>query len=107
MSDTVDGSLRTDLRTPATTGRGAMPPGPPLISQTVIADGSWHRVGFVWDGNNRILYVDDVEVVRDTAATLEPADGSLHIGAGSGLDAGTFFSGLIDDVRIYNRAVKP
>jgi len=26
---------------------------------------------------------------------------------GSGLALRTFFSGLIDDVRIYNRAVKP
>ena len=106
-ADTADGALRTDLRTPATTGRGATPPGPPLISQTVITDGSWHRIGVVWDGNNRILYVDGIEVARDIAESLEPADGGLHIGAGSGLGSGTFFSGLIDDVRIYNRAIIP
>jgi len=28
-----------------------------------------------------------------------------NIGAGKNLDAGTFFSGLIDDVRIYNVAL--
>jgi hypothetical protein len=31
----------------------------------------------------------------------------IYIGAGATLEPGTFFSGLIDDVRIYNRAVKP
>jgi hypothetical protein len=31
----------------------------------------------------------------------------LYIGAGASLTPGTFWSGLIDDVRIYDRAVKP
>jgi len=108
MAGAVDGALRTDLKNPAgTTGRGATPPGPPLISPTVVTDGNWHRVGFVRDGSNRILYVDNIEVARDTAEILESADAGLYIGVGSALAAGTFFSGMIDDVRIYNRAVKP
>jgi hypothetical protein len=107
MADIADGSLRTDLRTPETIGRGATPPGPPLISPTTITDGGWHRVGFVRDGADRVLYVDDIEVARDTADSLESADGSLYIGAGSGLESGTYYSGLIDDVRIYNRVVSP
>ncbi|MCX5646120.1 MAG: LamG domain-containing protein [Phycisphaerae bacterium] len=78
-----------------------------LTSQTVITDGNWHRMGLVWDGSNRILYVDDVEVVKDTQANLPSSPGGLYIGAGSTLAPGSFWSGLIDDVRIYNRAVKP
>jgi len=31
----------------------------------------------------------------------------LYVGAGSTLDTASFFSGLIDDVRIYNRAITP
>jgi hypothetical protein len=31
----------------------------------------------------------------------------FHIGAVANLEAGSFFSGLIDDIRIYNRAVRP
>jgi hypothetical protein len=73
----------------------------------VITDGNWHRVGFVWDGSQRILYVDDVEVAIDTQSGLESSEGGLHIGAGNIPDAGSFFSGPIDDVRIYNRAVTP
>ncbi|MHC4070675.1 MAG: LamG-like jellyroll fold domain-containing protein [Planctomycetota bacterium] len=38
---------------------------------------------------------------------LNPATGGLYIGAGQDYAAGTFFAGLIDDVRIYNRAVSP
>ena len=38
---------------------------------------------------------------------LESVNGGLYFGAGKTLDAGSFFSGLIDDVRIYNRAVIP
>jgi hypothetical protein len=33
--------------------------------------------------------------------------GDLQIGAGKNLDPGTFWFGLIDDVRIYNRAIIP
>jgi hypothetical protein len=107
MADSADGALRTDLKEEATMGRAPKPSGPPLISPTVVIDGDWHRVGFIRDGINRILYVDGIEVARDTAVNLEVADGDLYIGAGSGLEPGTFWTGLIDDVRIYNRALTP
>jgi len=107
MADTVDGVLKTDLKEPATTGRGALPAGPPLISPTVVTDSYWHRVGFVRDGSDRILYVDDIEVARDTATDLESEGLGLHIGISNAIEPGTYWSGLIDDVRIYNRAVTP
>ena len=34
-------------------------------------------------------------------------DAGLYIGAGQDLDPATFLFGLIDDVRIYNRAITP
>ena len=68
-----------------------------------------HRVGLVWDGSYRTLYVDDIEVARDMdiQGDLEGSDGGLHIGAGKNLEPGSFWFGLIDDVRIYNRAISP
>ena len=108
MADLVDGALKTDLKEPGIAGRNPIPPAPPLTSSTMVTDGDWHRVGFVRNGSNRILYVDGIESVRDTANNLEAASGGLYIGVGSDWDPGTFWSGLIDDVRIYNnRAVKP
>jgi hypothetical protein len=73
----------------------------------VVTDDDWHRVGFVRDDRNRILYVDDIEVARDAADRLEPGTGGLFIGCGPAQSPGTFFAGMVDDVRIYSRAVKP
>ena len=55
------------------------------------------------------FYVDGVEVAKDVMAlsSLVGSDGGLYFGAGNTFAPGTFFSGLIDDVRIYNRAVQP
>jgi outer membrane protein assembly factor BamB len=100
LADSVDGKLMTELRDSGRFG-GA------LLSQIVITDGQWHRIGLVWDGLHRTLYVDDVKAAEDTQANLQDSDGGLYIGTGKNLDSGTFFSGLIDDIRIYNRAVHP
>jgi len=79
----------------------------PLLSQTVITDGEWHRIGLVWDGLNRTLCVDDVVVAQDTQARLEESNSGLYIGTGKAMESGTYWSGLIDEVRIYGRAVSP
>jgi len=102
-ADTLEGNLMTEL---TNSGRSSVGP---MLSQANITDGNWHRIGFVWDGSYRHLYVDGVEVAKDAAplSALEGSDGGLYFGVGSTLAAGTFFSGLIDDVRIYNRAVSP
>jgi subtilisin family serine protease len=96
--DAVGGKLTTDLRPP-----GGRSPKPPLVSEFVVTDGDWHHVGFFWDGSYRSLYADGVEVAKDEAVQnpLKSATSSLYIGTNKTLDAGTFFSGLIDDVRIY------
>jgi len=103
LADPSEGKLRTSLLRP---GGGRTAP-QPLISEFIITDGNWHRVGFVWDGSNRILYADGAEVARDTQSGLESSEGGLYIGAGSTLDAANFWTGLIDDVRIYDRAITP
>jgi len=107
MADPTNGALRTNLQTPEVTGRNAKPAGPPLVCSTVVTDGDWHRVGFVRDGIERILYVDDIEVARDTAETLVSTEGGLNIGAASALEPDSFFSGLFDDIRIYSQVVNP
>jgi hypothetical protein len=81
--------------------------GTPLFSDTVVTGGPWHRVGFTWDGAIRSLYVDDVLVAQDTDTGLADGHGGLNIGCGKDMTPGSFWSGLIDDVRIYNRVVKP
>jgi hypothetical protein len=82
----------------------------PLESDSVITDGQWHHVGLRYDLDTlqRRLYVDGVEVAADTNPVGGVVSGGgLYIGAGQGLDAASLFSGLIDDVRIYDLAVTP
>jgi hypothetical protein len=100
--DASEGNLMTELKYVSRGGSGA-----PLVSQTPIIDNVWHRVGLSWDGTNRILYVDDVEVAGDTQPGLVSLGSGLYIGASKNREPGTFWSGLIDEVRIYNRVVKP
>ncbi len=102
MADPSRGALMTTLAPPA--GRKAVLP---LISQVPITDGNWHRIGFVWDGAMRALYVDETRVAEDAQGSLAPCTGGLHIGCDNDQSPDTFFTGLIDDVRIYNRAVTP
>jgi hypothetical protein len=96
------GKLMTELKYVG--GRVAQPP---LLSPAVITDNERHRVGFVWDGAYRALYIDDSPVAEDSQPGLADSLGGLNIGCGSDSAIGTFWSGLIDDVRIYNRAVRP
>ena len=100
LADPTEGNLMTELKSPGRSGK-------PLQSQTVITDGNWHRIGFVWDGFSRTLYVDGVAVTQDIQDGLGGSVSGLYIGAGKAMQSGTYFSGLIDDVRIYNRAVTP
>jgi lysophospholipase L1-like esterase len=78
-------------------------------SDTIVADGRWHRVGLVWDQSFKTstLYVDEAEVVAYVEPTLPTIEGGLRIGAGRDLGPDSFWSGLIDDVRIYRRVVRP
>jgi len=98
--DPASGSLMTELKSSGSDGG-------PLLAETIVTDGNWHRVGLVWDGLYRTLIVDGAVVAEDMQDELESRANSLYIGAGKTMAAGTFFSGLIDDVRIYDRAVSP
>lgn len=99
-TDLSDGTLVTELKS---TGMDSSS----LDSETIITDGDWHRIGIVWDGLYRRLYVDGVMVAEDTQDDLEGSENGLYIGAGKMVQPETYWSGLIDDIRIYNRVVHP
>jgi hypothetical protein len=100
MADSTQGLLMTELKDAGRLGRT-------LCSETTIVDGDWHRLGLTWDGSVRRLYVDDIAVAEDANAGLAACYGGLNIGCGKNMAPGTFFSGRIDDVRIYSRALQP
>ena len=99
-TDPSGGTLMTELTIAGQGGRS-------LGSEAVITDGNWHRIGFVWDGSYRRLYVDGVVVAEDLQDNLDISSNGLYFGTGKTMERGTFWAGLIDDVRIYNRAVNP
>lgn len=75
-----------------------------LYSSTTITDTDWHDVLGVWDGTNRLIYIDGRQVASDTQAVAlnNPGD-ILTIGS---FDAGAnnHFAGTIAFVGIFNRA---
>jgi hypothetical protein len=79
-----------------------------LESESTIVDDQWHHIGLVYDMDvlHRRLYVDGIQVAEDaTFVAPQLSNDSLYIGVGKELDAISFFSGLIDDVRVYRRAL--
>jgi len=50
---------------------------------------------------------NSTKLAEDTMSELAGTSGGLRIGASSDVETGTFWSGLIDDVRIYDRVVTP
>jgi len=104
-AESLSGRLLTDLVPPPA---GRFLPSP-LASESVITDGRWHHIGLVWDGSLRHLYVDETEVARDDSPlnSLASSQGGLYIGAGEDLDLAGFWSGFVDEIRIYDQAVAP
>jgi len=67
--------------------------------------GSWHQVAVSWDGANQAVYVDGV-CSCSKAQALGPLDNVQPFTIGCYPTGGpTFFTGSIDDVRIYNRVL--
>jgi hypothetical protein len=81
-----------------------------LHSEVNITDGQWHHVGLVWDdgARSRTLYVDHMEVAKAMGNPRRfSASGGLRIGASGAPINANFWSGLIDDIRIYQVALSP
>jgi hypothetical protein len=69
---------------------------------TALTTGIWTHLALTYDRSNLILYKDGVAATTAAASTfLTASAGTLQIG-GSGF--GEFFTGRIDEVRIYNYA---
>jgi hypothetical protein len=99
-TDPSDGKLMSDLRAPGQADGS-------IISQAVITDGTWHHIGFVWDGEYRYVCVDGAQAAKDAEplSGLQGADGGLFFAIANTYAADTCWRGFIDDIRIYNQAL--
>jgi hypothetical protein len=72
---------------------------------TDVDDGEWHHVGWVYDGTMNYLYVDgEVDATEASTGQITVSSYPLYIGDNSQA-TGRFWTGLIDDVLIFNRAL--
>jgi hypothetical protein len=77
-----------------------------LTSAQYINAGEWSYIVATYDGTNKNLYINGVLDTSAAASCVFNNSGDLTIGENSenGLDN---YAGLIDNVRIYNRALSP
>ena len=65
---------------------------------------AWTHVALTYDGATLRLFVNGTQVAtRATTGTIQTTDNPLWIGGNS--PYGEYFHGLIDEVRVYNRAL--
>ena len=72
---------------------------------TPVDDGEWHHVAWVYDGTMNYLYVDgEVDATEENSGQITVSSYPLYIGDNSQA-TGRFWTGLIDDVLIFDRAL--
>lgn len=81
----------------------------PLIGSTVILTGVWHHAAVSFDGTAWKLYLNgNLETEGDTGGQMPSPDADRNTTYGSAMNAsgtaGGFFLGMMDEVRIWNRA---
>ena len=78
--------------------------GSPLYGPAALSAGTWTHLAVTYDGANLTLYVNGIQVAtRAQTGTIEVSNNDLTIG-GNNL-YGQYFTGIIDEVRIYNQAL--
>jgi hypothetical protein len=69
-----------------------------------IADGIWHQLIVVRNGENLYFYLDGVNVGEDSTGSNTVRDSPIYLGHS---DDTLYYDGMIDDVRIYNQPLTP
>ena len=72
---------------------------------TVLNTGQWYHVAATWDGSEVCIYVDailDHDPPYSKSGTIGTDTRAFYIGGRDGVDR---FDGIIDDVRLYGRAL--
>ncbi|WP_036477316.1 LamG-like jellyroll fold domain-containing protein [Myxosarcina sp. GI1] len=78
-----------------------------IVGNTAVNDGQWHHVAVVWDAANSqgYIYVDGVNDTKSenySTNTADNQDDTFKLGLAYGA---SYFSGELDNVRIWNKAL--
>jgi len=80
-------------------------------SSVLIHTGQWYIIVFTFDPNNKNLYVDGHLVATMGCGTSIISAEDLYIGKslsiGLGLNGENWFNGVIDEIRIYGKVLRP
>jgi len=83
-----------------------------IQSTRSVADGNWHLVVGVYDGDLHVggdsmtrIYIDGVLDTSGTPSTTPATGSGSNWQIGQFLTPGTPFNGALDDVRVYSRAL--
>ncbi|GAA5129165.1 metallophosphoesterase [Luteolibacter yonseiensis] len=81
----------------------------PLVGKTHLPDGVWHHAAATCDGDEFRLYLNgNLEAAVEVKGSTPRSDSVLHTTLGTSLDSngtpGGWFSGFMDEVRVWNRA---
>ena len=75
-----------------------------LYATETVTDGKWHHIAATYDGSNERIYVDGkLEGTIAYSGTIDTTGDPMYIGVRGG-SAQKYFSGVIDEVRIWNVA---
>ncbi len=75
-----------------------------VAGTSTLPVGSWSYLSATYDGSNLRLYLNGTQVSSlAVTGAITTSTGALRIGSNS--IWGEYFSGLIDEVRVYNRAL--
>ncbi|MBE0544962.1 MAG: immunoglobulin domain-containing protein [Verrucomicrobia bacterium] len=78
------------------------------VSASSVNDGNWHQVvGVYRSGVNKVIYVDGVVEATNSAPVVEGNTAAFLIGGISGSGPAGLFTGLVDEVQVYNHALNP
>jgi hypothetical protein len=71
--------------------------------QTALNMGQWYHVAAVWDGSEKIIYINGLEDARSSMVSGQIAQSNFNVFIGGDPStSGREFSGMIDDIRIWN-----
>ncbi len=79
--------------------------GDQLVGTIAVPLGKWSHVALVYTGTSRIFYVNGVFAGSGDASVVSSDNNSSAIGAVGTIDSRSCFSGAIDELSIYNRAL--
>ena len=76
-----------------------------MTASSKLSTSAWRHLAVTYDGTTLRIFIDGVQL-GSAAATggVAVSNGALQIG-GSSIWIDEWYSGLIDDVRIYDRAL--